>query len=323
MDMKKWFKEEAKFGMMIHFGLYSLLAGEYKGRRTDKLGEWIQKTFKIPCSEYSELAKAFNPIYFDAEEWAKTAKEAGMNYMVVTSKHHEGFCLFDSEYDDFNCVKGSPFGRDIIAECAAACKKYGLKLGIYYSQELDWHEPNGGGYVRTSQLNTSKPHWTNDWDFPDDDAKDFDQYFCAKALPQVRELLTKYGDLCLMWFDLPSVITKEQSTELRQLVKSIQPECLINSRIGNGLEDYGSCGDNQIVNNYHENLAESPITLNDTWGFKYFDDNWKSADRVIEIKEKLNKNGVNCLLNVGPDHLGRLPSPAVEILKEVGKKLNN
>ena len=147
MDNKKWFKEEAKFGMMVHFGLYSLLAGEYRGKRIPHIGEWIQSMYRIPNAEYEKLAKIFNPIYFDAEEWVLTAKAAGMNYMVVTSKHHEGFCLFDSAYDDYNCVKGSPFGRDIIGELAEACRKHGMKLGLYYSQELDWHEPNGGGYT--------------------------------------------------------------------------------------------------------------------------------------------------------------------------------
>lgn len=136
MDNKKWFKEEAKFGMMVHFGLYSLLAGEYRGKRIPHIGEWIQSMYRIPNAEYEKLAKIFNPIYFDAEEWVLTAKAAGMNYMVVTSKHHEGFCLFDSAYDNYNCVKGSPFGRDIIGELAEACRKHGMKLGLYYSQSL-------------------------------------------------------------------------------------------------------------------------------------------------------------------------------------------
>lgn len=322
MDMKKWFKEEAKFGLMIHWGLYSLLAGEYNGYRMKGIGEWIQSHCRIPNSEYSKLAKAFNPIYFNAEEWVKLAKDAGMNYIVVTSKHHEGFCLFDSEYDDYNVVKGTPFGRDVIGEIAEACKKYDMKLGLYYSHEIDWHEPNGGGFVRSWEEGSNKPHWSNRWDFPDEDAKDYDKYFRTKVLTQVREILTKYGDLCLIWFDLPSVISYEQCTELKNLVKSLQPDCLVNGRLGNNLGDYVTLGDNCIPgSDFGEVLAESPMTLNDTWGFKYFDDNWKDADKVIEIKNKINAQGANCLLNVGPDHLGRIPVPAIEILKEVGKKL--
>ncbi len=319
MDNKKWFKEEAKFGMMVHFGLYSLLAGEYRGKRIPHIGEWIQSMYRIPNAEYEKLAKIFNPIYFDAEEWVLTAKAAGMNYMVVTSKHHEGFCLFDSAYDDYNCVKGSPFGRDIIGELAEACRKHGMKLGLYYSQELDWHEPNGGGYTRGHD-NCGEMAWTNDWDFPDNAHKNFEQCFRAKIIPQVKEILTKYGDLCLIWFDTPFTITSEQSRELFDLVKSLQPDCLVNTRIGNGLGDYRSMGDNQIPDEYMKDiLVESPATLNDTWGFKYFDGNWKDAEKVYAIKKHLNERGVNYLLNVGPDHLGRIPAPAVEILRRVGE----
>ena len=318
MDNKKWFKQ-AKFGMMIHWGLYSIIGGEWRGERMNVIGEWAQSYFRIPNEEYCKLANVFNPILFDAEEWVLAAKSAGMEYMVVTSKHHEGFCLFDSEYDDFNAVKGTPFGRDIIAELAEACKKHGLKLGLYYSQELDWHEPNGGGY-HPKNLNCGFMHWTNNWDFTDDDAKDFDKCFRTKTLTQVREILTKYGDIALIWFDTPHVITKEQSEELYALVKSLQPDCLVNTRIGNGLGDYRSMHDNQTeTEDIGDALGESPITLNRTWGYKSFDQDWKSAEQVIEIKERLNSRGVNCLMNIGPDHLGRLPAPALKILAEVGK----
>ena len=318
-DNRKWFKEEAKFGMMIHWGLYSLLAGEYRGARMDQIGEWAQSYFRIPGAEYATLASAFNPIYFDAEEWVKLAKDAGMNYIVVTAKHHDGFCMFDSAYDDYNVVKATPFGRDVIGELAEACRKQGVRLGLYYSQELDWHEPNGGGYL-PRHLNVGGMHWTNNWDFPNDGEKDFEQCFRTKTLTQVRELLTKYGDLCLIWFDTPNKINAEQSRELHDLVKELQPNCLINSRIGNGMGDYISMGDNEIPDEYMEGvLVESPTTLNDTWGFKYFDDHWKSAERVRQIKKHLNDRGVNYLLNVGPDHLGRIPAPAIEILRAVGK----
>ena len=324
MDNKTWFKQ-AKFGMMIHFGLYSLPSGEWKGQRMDDIGEWLQAHFRIPNAEYGQLAKAFNPILFNPEEWVKTAKEAGMEYFVITSKHHDGFALFDSAYDSYNSVKGTPFGRDIIAEVGEACYKHGLKLGLYYSQELDWHEPNGGGYSlgHTHIGNDGRfdVSWTNDWDFPDNDKKDFTQCFEGKIKTQVKEILTKYGDICLIWFDTPGDITPAQSEELFQLVKTYQPDCLVNSRIGNGLGDYQSMGDNEIPDFYvHDRLVETPATLNDTWGYKAFDNNWKNANRVIELKEHLNSRGINYLLNVGPDGLGRFPAPALDILREVGRR---
>ena len=324
MDNKAWFKQ-AKFGMMIHFGLYSLPAGEWKGQRMDGIGEWVQAHFRIPNAEYGALAKAFNPICFQAEEWVKLAKDAGMEYFVITSKHHDGFALFDSEYDDYNVVKATPFGRDIIAEIGEACYKHGLKMGLYYSQALDWHEPNGGGYTsgHTHLGNGGRcdVSWTNDWDFPDNEKKDYTQCFEGKIKTQVKELLTKYGDLCLMWFDTPIDITPAQSEELYQMVKHYQPDCLLNSRIGNGKGNYRSWGDNQIPEEYmKDGLFETPATLNDTWGYKSFDTNWKPAEKVIELKEHLNARGINYLLNVGPDYLGRFPAPAIDILREVGRK---
>lgn len=318
MDNKQWFKQ-AKFGLMIHFGLYSLLAGEYKGRRTSYYSEWIMSSFEIPKDEYKKLAKVFNPIYFDAEEWVKLAKDSGAEYLVVTSKHHEGFCLFKTNYNDFNVVDGTPFKRDIIKELAEACKKHNMKLGLYYSQDLDWSEPNGG--FSTEGTTNKGVSWTNNWDFPDESKKNYEQCFRDKIIPQVKEILTNYGDLCLIWFDTPRGINAAQSKELYDIVKSIQPNCLINTRIGNGYGDYHSMKDNEFPDTYFEDLAETPATLNKTWGFNYFDTEWKDVDEVLRLKEHLNKRGINYLLNVGPDHLGRIPVPAAEILREVGKRI--
>ncbi len=315
MDNKAWFKQ-AKFGMMIHFGVYAMLGGEWKGRRVDGVAEWIQSSCQIPNSEYTKLARAFNPILFDPEEWVLTAKGAGMEYLVVTAKHHDGFALFKSQWDDFNCVDGSLFGRDIIGELAQACRKHGLKLGLYYSQDQDWHEPDGGG------VNHPYPgvKWTNYWDFPDDSKKNYTRCFEGKIKTQFKELLTNYGDLCLIWCDNPTDISPEQSEELYQMIKKYQPDCLVNSRIGNGRGDYTSLGDNQVPDDFKkEGLWECPATLNDTWGYKAFDNNWKSAEKVLSLKKHLNDRGINYLLNIGPDHLGRLPAPAVEILRQVGE----
>lgn len=338
MNSKEWFKQ-AKFGMMIHWGLYCLPAGEWKGRRMPYIGEWAQSYFRIPNKEYHALANIFNPILFDAEEWVRLAKDAGMQYMVVTSKHHEGFAMFKSEVSPFNIADATPFKRDVIGELAEACYKHGLKLGLYYSQELDWSEPNGGGYGRGKTWGNGTAYWTNNWDFPDDAHKDFTQCFESKIKPQVKEILTKYGDLCLIWFDTPYDISEAQSRELYEMVKHYQPECLVNSRIGNGLGDYRSTGDNQVEFEEGQEhsasvgrarmlevgvrtgLYECPATLNDTWGYKSFDNNWKPADKVLALKESLNARGINYLLNVGPDYLGRIPAPAQDILREAGKLL--
>lgn len=320
MTNKKWFKQ-AKFGMMVHFGLYSLLGGEWKGNRTPLIGEWAQSYFRIPNCEYSRLAQAFNPVLFDADEWVSLAQDAGMQYIVVTSKHHEGFALFDSKYDNFNCVHGSPFGRDLIAELAESCRKHGMKFGLYYSQDLDWHEPDGGGYT-TPFLNCGCMSWTNDWDFPDNARKDYSRMFETKIKTQVKEILTNYGELALIWFDTPNSLTEAQSMELYRMVKQYQPNCLINSRISanESIGDYRSWGDNEVPEEYQkEGLFETPATLNDTWGYKSFDENWKSPEEVIRIKNHLNERGINYLLNVGPDPLGRIPTPAQQILREVGK----
>lgn len=317
MDKYEWFKN-AQFGMMVHWGLYCLPAGEWKGQRTDYIGEWLQSKYRIPNAEYHQLARAFNPILFNADEWVSLAQDAGMNYIVVTAKHHEGFAMYHSKVDSFNIVDATPFGRDVIGELADACARKNMKLGLYYSQALDWSEPNGGGYTRGHTNHGVS--WTNDWDFPDNERKNYTLCYERKIKPQVREILTQYGELCLIWFDTPCDISAGQSRELVEMVHTLQPNCLVNSRVGNGMGDYTSMGDNQIPDDFKgDGLWETPATLNDTWGYKSFDQNWKDADRVIELKNHLNTRGLNYLLNVGPDYLGRIPAPSVDILREVGR----
>lgn len=339
MDMRKWFKE-AQYGMMVHWGLYSLLAGEWRGKRSNSYAEWIQTCLRIPNADYERLASAFNPIYFNAEEWVKFAKDCGMKYFVVTSKHHEGFAMYHSKVDKFNVVDATPFGRDVVGEIAEACYKHGMKLGLYYSQDLDWHEPHGGGYL-SGHIPCSGTAWCNDWDFPENDKKDFDICFRNKIYPQVEEILRNYGELCLIWFDVPMTLEEKHSRQIFKLVKKYQPNCLINSRLGNGAYDYVSLGDNEIPKEMPENaefdpalmneidgfkpspygLYETAATMNDSWGYCAWDQNWKSAREIAEIKKKLNGMGINYLLNVGPDGLGRIPSASQEILREVAKTL--
>lgn len=321
MDAKQWFRD-AKFGMMIHWGLYCLPAGEWKGRRmNDWIGEWIQQYFRIPNAEYHALARAFNPIFFDADQWAQLAADAGMKYMVITAKHHEGFAMYRSKVDKFNVVDATPFGRDVLDELANACAKKGIRFGLYYSQDLDWSEKNGGGYAAHKHGPNKMLGWTNDWDFPDNAQKNYTQCFENKIKPQVKEILTGYGDLCLIWFDTPMTISPAQSRELVDMVHTYQPNCLVNSRVGNDMGDYTSMEDNEIPDEFMKNgLFESACTLNDTWGYKSFDDNWKLPARIIQLREHLNARGLNYLLNVGPDYLGRIPGPSVDILRAVGER---
>ena len=336
MDAHKWFKE-AKYGMMVHWGLYSLLGGEYKGEKVSSYAEWAQTYFRIPNAEYEKLATAFNPVYFNADEWVRFAKECGMKYIVVTSKHHEGFAMFKSRADKFNVVDATPFGRDVMAELAEACYKYDMKLGLYYSQDLDWHEKNGGGYL-SNHIPNAGTTWDNSWDFPDEAHKDFTECFENKIMPQVEEILTGYGDLCLIWFDVPMTINESQSRRIYEAVKKYQPNCLINSRLGNGAYDYVSLGDNEIPDKLEDTtgkavdmnsiggfkpspygLYETAATLNDTWGFSYYDHNWKTPEFIRSTREKLNGMGINYLINVGPDPLGRITADAQRILRGAAK----
>ncbi|MFK5278667.1 alpha-L-fucosidase, partial [Lacticaseibacillus paracasei] len=180
-DNVAWFKQ-AKYGMMIHWGLYSLLAGEYRGESSSAYAEWIQSKFQIPNAEYGNLATVFNPLYFDAKKIVALAKQCGMQYLVVTTKHHDGFAMYHSKVDAYNVYAATPFHRDIIGELAEACQKAGLKFGLYYSQDLDWHDPNGGAY-KSNDVETAGTTWDNSWDFPNEDQKNFDLCFENKILP--------------------------------------------------------------------------------------------------------------------------------------------
>lgn len=326
----EWFKQ-AKYGMMIHWGLYSLLAGEHNGEDAGVYAEWIQSKFQIPNAEYEKLATAFNPVYFDADKIVTFAKECGMKYLVVTTKHHDGFAMFHTKVDKYNVVDATPFGRDVIGELADACRRHDLKFGIYYSQDLDWHERHGGGYL-SNHIETAGSTWDNSWDFTGE--KDFSICFENKIIPQIREIMSNYGEICTAWFDMPMTLTQEQSQKIYDTVKELQPNCLMNSRLGNGMYDYVSLGDNEIPEtldipeevdyNSVDGLKPSPnglyetaATMNKSWGFSYRDQNWKPAEQIYSFKKHLNSLGINYLLNIGLDGLGRIPLPSYKILREV------
>jgi alpha-L-fucosidase len=300
-----WFRD-AKFGMFIHWGLYAIAAGEWKGERIPGIGEWIMYRARIPVKEYEQLARQFNPVKFDAAEWVSLARRAGQKYLVITAKHHDGFCLFKSSVTTYNIVDATPFGRDPLKELAAECARQGVRLGFYYSQTQDWHHPGGDG---------------NDWDY-DEATKDFDGYIEHYVKPQVRELLTNYGPISVIWFDTPRRISFQQSKELVDLVHNLQPGCLVNGRIGNGLGDYAEARDNVIPERLVDQDWETPATINDTWGYKYYDENWKAPRDLIRKLVDIASKGGNYLLNVGPTAEGVIPQPSVERLLAMGEWLD-
>lgn len=301
----QWFRD-AKFGLFIHWGVYSRAGGEWKG--TTNHAEWLQLTAKIPIAEYTEFGKDFNPTKFDADEWAQAAKDAGMKYVVITSKHHDGFAMFDSPSDPYNIVKLTKFGRDPLKELAAACEKRGVKFCVYYSLGRDWHDPD---------CNTSMKGRANEVDFPDHSKQDFSRYFERKVKPQVKELLAEFPHLGIFWFDTPELINREQSQELRKIILDAQPNCIINNRIGNGLGDYGT-PEQQIPAGASAKPWESCMTMNGHWGYNSHDANWKSTETLLRNLIDVTSKGGNYLLNVGPTGEGAFPNESIARLNEIG-----
>lgn len=305
-----WFKQ-AKYGLFIHWGLYAIPAGEWKGKTSLGLGEWIMNRSKIPVKEYEQLAKQFNPTKFNADAWVQMAQDAGMKYIVITSKHHDGFAMFNSKVSNYNVVAATPFKRDILKELADACHKRGMPLGFYYSQSQDWHEPGGAG---------------NDWDFGPDtgpdgkELKDYDGYLRGKAEPQVRELLTNYGPVALIWFDTPRMMTPERAQRFATILRTTQPQTLIDGRLG-AAGDYRSTGDNVIPSGVQTQYWEVPATTNHTWGYRKDDEDWKSPGEITFKLVDIVSKGGNYLLNVGPMADGIIPIPAQDNLRTAGRWL--
>ena len=294
---------QARFGMFIHWGIYSAMEGYWNGKETKGIGEWIQSRERIPLKDYAEFAKKLTLENFAAGQYARLARQAGMKYVVLTAKHHDGFAMWDSKASDYNIVKMGPSGRDPLRELADAVRAEGLTMCVYYSQALDWQDPNAKG---------------NDWDF-DPEKKDFARFIEGKCKAQLRELLTEYGPVGLIWFDVPWGISREQSLDLKRFVKSLQPDCLVSGRVGHDVGDYGSLGDNQLPAGRLEGDWETPATLNDTWGYKRDDRNWKSPESLIKLLVELVAKGANYLLNIGPRADGSIPEDSIDIIEEVGR----
>ncbi|MEP5341816.1 MAG: alpha-L-fucosidase [Algibacter sp.] len=302
-DRMEWW-QEARFGMFIHWGIYSVPAGFYKGEAQTNSAEWIMNKGKIPIVEYEKFADEFNPVDFNAKEFVSLAKETGMKYMVITAKHHDGFSMFDSKASDYNVVDATPFKRDVLKELAAACQEQGIKFGFYYSQAQDWHHPGGMG---------------NNWDKTIKRVSS-DAYVYEKALPEVKQLLTEYGDIAIFWWDTPRKMTKEVVDSLYNITTALQPKIITNDRLG---DDYP--GDHKTFERHGPRFQpeskywELCQPVSGSWGYRSDDDNFKSIPTLIRNLIDQSSKGGNYLLNVSPTNKGTLRFEAVERMKAIGK----
>jgi alpha-L-fucosidase len=319
-DQRMAWWRDARFGMFIHWGLYSIPAGEWEGKPVGGIGEWIMNHGRIPVADYEKLAGQFNPVKFDAKQWVRIARDAGMKYIVITSKHHDGFCLWDSKVSGYD-MTATPFKRDLLKELADACREEGLVLCFYHSI-MDWHHPDAQA-PHYPEYNTGKKRNPN-----------FPRYFENYLKPQLKELLTSYGRIGVMWFDgewIPEY-TEEMGWELYNFCKSLQPDLIINNRVGksrrgmSGMSasdksagDFGTPEQEIPATGFPGLDWESCMTMNDTWGFKKNDHNWKSAAAMIRMVIDTSSKGGNLLLNVGPTAEGEIPRPSVDRLAEVGR----
>jgi alpha-L-fucosidase len=315
-DIRMAWWRQARFGMFIHWGLYSIPAGTWNGKPVPGIGEWIMNMGSIPVADYEALASKFNPTAFSAHGIVALAKSAGMKYIVITAKHHDGFAMFDSKADPFNIVAATPFHRDPIRELAEECRKQGIKLGFYYSQDQDWTAPGGAAY-KTGNHDLPSHHWD-----PAQDG-DFATYLHTKAIPQLKELLSNYGEFpVVIWFDTPTAdMTPALAGEIVALLNQY-PNLIWNNRLGGGYK-----GDTETPEQYIPAQGfpgrdwEACMTMNDTWGYKSYDTTFKSTETLLRNLIDIASKGGNYLLNIGPDSMGTVPPSEVERLHQVGKWL--
>jgi alpha-L-fucosidase len=298
--------DEGNFAMFIHWGLFSHLGGKWKDKTYYGIGEWIMnpRMAGIPVNEYKEFAKEFNPSEFDARAIAQLAKDAGMKYIIITSKHHEGFAMFESKAHPFNIVDATPFNRDPVKELSAACRDLGLGFGFYYSHNQDWTAPGGSG--------GPKVH-------PDGSPATFEDYFYKKCKPQVVEICSNYDEIDFVWFDTPGRMKKELVVELVKVVRELQPKAMLCSRIGHGMGDYASKGDMEVPPRNIEGLWETCDTNNDSWSFAWYDNNFKSPKEILHRLISTVGRGGSYLFNVGPDGKGNIPVIGAKFLLETGE----
>lgn len=315
----QWFVE-ARFGMFIHWGVYSGAEGIWKGeklRNDNDYAEWIYYRNRISKNEYLTLLDRFDWESINPEEWVILAKKAGMKYVTLTAKHHDGFALWDSKVSDYDLGDYTNPKRDIVKELAEACKKHGLKLGLYYSHWVDWEHQYG--WDHTKEIYKITP-------------EQYDSYWQEKVIPQMRELLTNYGPIGTIWFDMwvhhsRTIVTKEQLMQLKNLIRELQPDCLINSRLGLSVEedpdvDYRTLGDNQLGSMKLEYPWQSPATVAHSWGYHSLDTDWKSTTTLItSLINNVSLNG-NFMLNIGPNGNGKVPYEISQRMLEMGEWLD-
>jgi alpha-L-fucosidase len=313
-----WFTG-ARFGMFIHWGVYSGAEGFWKGeklRYDNNYAEWIYYRNRIARDEYTTLLERFHWDKIDPEKWVLLAKQAGMKYVTITAKHHDGFALWDSKVSDYDVAEFTNPKRDIIGELAEACKKHGLKLGLYYSHWVDWEHP--GGWDHTREIYGISE-------------EEFDLYWQEKVIPQMRELLTSYGDIGLIWFDMwihhsRTCVSKEQLLQLKRLIRELQPDCLVNSRLGLSIEedsdiDFKTLGDNQLGSKKEDFPWQSPATVAHSWGYFAKEEQWKSTTTLLRgLIGNASLNG-NMMLNIGPRANGEVPYEIEKRLTEMGNWL--
>jgi alpha-L-fucosidase len=301
----QWWKD-AKFGMFIHWGIYSVPSGKWG--ETTTYGEWIMHSAKIPRAEYGALAEKFNPIKFNADEWVKLAKDAGQKYIVITSKHHDGFAMFGSKASKYNIVDATPFKRDILKELAEACRKQDMKLGFYYSQAQDWYHPGGAVSGNVEWDETHKG--------------DMNKYIDEIAIPQVKEILANYGDVAVLWWDTPTNMTKEMTEKLAALTKPY-PTLITNNRLGAGMGGDLETPEQFVpATGFPGRNWEVCMTMNGHWGYNAYDDRWKSTEDLLRKLIDIVSKGGNFLLNVGPNQYGIIPEVCQQNLREMGAWLN-
>ncbi|MDF2937406.1 MAG: alpha-L-fucosidase, partial [Paenibacillaceae bacterium] len=315
-----WWRE-ARVGLFIHWGLYSIPGGIWKGEEIKATyAEHLMLRARIPAWEYEKLAEELTAERFDAGEWASLAKRVGLKYLIFTAKHHEGFSMYDTALSDYKITSRTPFGRDPLQELAAACREEDVKLCVYYSHAMDWHHPDSQGNTWDYPGNIGAYDEVEGWIGDGDKRSRYEHYLQSFALPQVKELLEKYGPIGLMWFDCGHKLTEEQGAAFLQQVREVQPDCLVNRRVWREpFGDYGNTSDNQPHVRVPRKDWESINTLNDSWGYKVMDTNWKTAEEVLrQMADALSQNG-NFVINVGPMGSGAFDPKSIELLEEIGE----
>jgi alpha-L-fucosidase len=331
-ERMQWWRD-ARFGMFIHWGVYAVPAGTHNGQKIERIGEWIMNRGKIPVGEYQVYASQFNPVLYNADAWVKAAKEAGMKYIVITAKHHDGFALFNSKASTWDIADATPYKKDLLKPLADACRKYGIKLGFYYSHAQDWNNPGGAAARRPASEGWPNPDsaridaytaaHSGHWD-PAQETKTMSQYIDEIAVPQVKELLTNYGDVAVLWWDTPTGMTDEYAEKLNALLK-MQPNIISNDR----LKRPNFPGDYKTPEQRIPKLSEldgkdweTCMTMNETWGYKSYAHDWKSVQTLVRNLVDIASKGGNYLLNVGPKADGSFPQESIDILKGMGAWMN-